>query len=246
MPKKYKYPKAVTAGAKRKFPRKKKKARKMNIVSVPNYNSGLPRNAYVTFRQKFAINVDTGSAPEGKVYIKGNSLYRPFGAVDTAVTTPLTNYATTDLPAYKGIYCGATGLYQNYRVYKSKLILRSVGEINGGAIRFAIAFNTFSSAYANYKYASESMHSKSTAIGTMYKPAFLSNQLSTSTAFGVDSRTIMTDDHYQAVYNLDPINQFQWAVWWQRVNGADIASTVPLEFELIMYAKLEAPQEDNA
>jgi len=248
MAKKYKKPK--TKKYRKKAPRKAR--RKMytgNIIRISNPKQMIPANAMVCFRQKYCINLDTTFVqPQiSGISIKANSLYRPFSAVTSKTgTNSLSGYATTDSPAGFQMYCGNLGMYSFFRVYKAGLTVRTMGEINGGSIRVTIAFNTGSGTYGTYKIASESMLAVSSKdYSNIYDPTNINNTRYISQMFAVPNNVIMTERDYSGTYLADPSLQAQFSVFIQRADGTALASTVPIEFELTQWARLESPQEDN-
>lgn len=80
MPMKYKYPKAVTAGAKRKFPRKKTTARKsqrMTVYRPPKLANGMPDIFYTKLRYHRIVTLNASAGSPDQWTWVANGLFNP-------------------------------------------------------------------------------------------------------------------------------------------------------------------------
>lgn len=228
-------------------------AKNTAMLRVTDPMQMIPKVAYVVFRQRYAINaLSAGAISQAQYTIKGNSLYQPFGALAASASLSVgSGYATTDTPAGTGIYVGNAGLYALSRVYKSQLTVKTPGVLGSGteALKICIAVtNPNQSAYSNYKQIAQTQFAKEYKdyVG-IYKPVHLTNGITTSQAIGVSSKTVMTDQDFVGSNLVDPTspNQVQYLVSWATGTGNNIGANIPIEFELIQWARLETPNMDN-
>ena len=226
--------------------RSKRTARKgVLVLSTPS--QVIPRNVHVVMKTRAALVVTgaTAQSAEGHVYVKANSLYRPFNATGQLNTAFVAGYATTTTPTGYDIYL--PGMYTAYRVYDSKVIMRSMGIANSGtqALRLCLTPLTGTQVANTFENACQAMYAKeSVGLVNVYNTKNFSNRCSVNKAYGVPKRNVMVEEDYSASYNLDPSNTMQWDIWYKTSDGAQTATganTITIDIELIQWAVLEIP-----
>jgi len=240
-------------GAKRPVYKKKSKRDMLteprrNLISVPRQI--IPKHIDVCYKSRTGIRI-TGATPSsatGKLFVKMNSLYRPFASSLLSVGVDgafVSTYSLIDAPVGYNLYAQ---MYRDFRVYKCSMSIMQGGVQNSGnqGLNIVICPTTGSLTYASYESAVRGMFTTEKRFNIVYRPSKITNTCSIAKVFGVTANNINNEEDFagSSATTSDPTNLATYEIWYQTTDGAVTASAsngVIFEIELLQWARLEGP-----
>lgn len=240
-----------TKAFKRKFASTKKASASSKLVKINPTFRGFELTKQLvpsTFATKIGVCLGgltpTATSALGVFQVSGNSCHLPFNSVlANANTRTISNYVTGSGAAFyssanyatiqpQGFtnFLAAGGLYTNYRVLASKIILQVNPRGPDDAVFVCVNANASGTNYnSNIWTIGESPFSSKVQHCSLYKSKdTVTKTLTTGKVYGVTDSAIRQDQAYSGAFNTSPSNEWVWNVIIQTLNNT--ATTYSLSY----------------
>lgn len=209
------------------------------VTYMSNGQSPFPRRYRTKFNASIYGYVAAGST-SGHFSVNLNSAYLPFAAGSWPNALPA--IATLQPAGYSSVVNQT--LYQNVRVYGSKLLVEFLPQALTDTVQVTLTPSVSAATPTSVANAMAQPYNKQLLMSSSKMNSrtgsFISNYMSQSKLLGVNKKAIEYDlsGAYTHLYNADPTNTFSWVVNLTTPDAVALATNLEYRVKLVIYCEL--------
>jgi hypothetical protein len=204
----------------------------------------------------YAGTLVAASAARQTFLVSGNGLCHPFNSYLTgnSFSTTYGYYGANPItisPEGFSALCGASEVYQRYRVLSSTIIVQFAPLAQSDVLFVCTGSATSGTADNTVLWtAAESPHASKVIMFSASTPnTRLSNHLTTADIYGVPESTIKVNDNLGSYYNTTPVSEWAHVINYQTasnlVTSAIIGFAIRVEYDVEFYTPLTGALPEN-